>query len=261
MFKKVLSVLVIIAIPVTLGTAVYLCDVEVPAPTPTIEVQESFPDLIQRLMPGVVHIVSETGQWQGSGFFITNDIICTARHVVSNTVDFTITLNDGTELKAHKALQMKNYDVGFILLDKPCEKARILPIGPIADCRLGEEVFAIGNPFGLVNHNSVTKGIISGLNREMNEGDDSYGWSVAFTTDAAGHPGNSGCPVFSVDGVVRGVLVGGYSPVLIICMPCELFQDDGAVVRMIFEMQRYVVVSYYPQAYDEIFVDEVDRCH
>lgn len=212
--------------------------------TPVVQPTMTFPDLVERLSPGVVHIL-QPGKWQGSGFFIANDIICTARHVAEGGTDFVITLVDGTKLHASKALSSVHYDVAFIMLDKPYEKAVILHMGSIVDCRLGEDMFAIGNPYGLINQNCVTKGILSGKNRNLDplnsvySGD--YGWSVAFSTTAPGHPGNSGCPVFSIDGMVRGVLVGGHSPVLIYCMPSDLFLFDGDIVRMMFRMLNYHV--------------------
>jgi serine protease Do len=104
-------------------------------------------------------------------------------------------------------------------------------LGSIEGCRLGQQVFVIGSPYGKLHFNSITLGIISGLNRNFDEwmidyGYPKYGWSVTFTTDAAGHPGNSGCPVFTMDGRVRGILVGGHSPVLIYCVPVDLVAKE-----------------------------------
>ena len=56
---------------------------------------------------------------------------------------------------------------------------------------------------------------------------------------SAGHPGNSGCPVFTMDGTVRGVLVGGFSPVLISVMPVDLFMADLDSIRLMFAQDRY----------------------
>jgi len=68
---------------------------------------------------------------------------------------------------------------------------------------------------------------------------ENYGWKVAFTVDSAGHPGNSGCPVFTTDGVIRGVLVGSFSPVLISVMPCDLFLGDLDTIRLMFKMDCF----------------------
>jgi len=196
-----------------------------------------FPDKIQEVLPSVVHIMCD--QWQGSGVAVTDDIIVTARHVIDGT-DYTITLNDGTVVKGIQAISHRDYDIGFIKVDKPILKPAKL--GSIKDCVLGDDVFIIGSPYGKINFNSVTRGIISGLNRnwdELSRSGDPYGWEVAFTSDSGAHPGNSGGGVFSMDGVVRGLLVGGFSPVLNCSMPSDLFLGDIELIKMMFAFNKY----------------------
>lgn len=192
---------------------------------------------IERTINSVVHITNETQRWQGSGVVVTEDIIMTARHVVENGVDFTITLNNGYKIKATRAISSKKHDLGFIKLDElilsPVE------FGSIEDCKLGQSVYVIGSPYGKLNFNNVTLGIVSGLNRDCDEFGEDYGWSIAFTTDSAGHPGNSGCPVFTMDGVVRGILVGGHSPVLVYCIPVDLVLEDIDLIEMMFLQNKY----------------------
>lgn len=216
-----------------------------------IEIQkvEELPDVIDRVMPSVVHIYHEDGQWQGSGVAIAPDIIVTARHVVEGGSNFTITLYDGTEVKAHKAISSVDYDIGFIKLDKPM--LHVAKFGNIAGCRLGQSVFTIGSPFGKENFNRVTSGIISGLNLNLGE---HYGWEVVFSTDASGHPGNSGCPVFTLDGIVRGILVAGRSSTLVYCVPVDVFAADGATIRMMFAQERYRIEEY--EQYCEVYYPE-----
>ncbi|KKM04237.1 hypothetical protein LCGC14_1766230, partial [marine sediment metagenome] len=114
-----------------------------------------------------------------------------------------------------------------------------LRIGSIKNCRLGQNVYVIGSPYGKVNFNSLTTGVISGVDVDWSSLGAHYGWKVAFTVDSAGHPGNSGCPVFTTDGIVRGILVGGFSPVLISVMPCDLFLGDLESIRLMFTQDRY----------------------
>jgi len=97
----------------------------------------------------------------------------------------------------------------------------------------------VGSPYGRINFNALSLGIISGVTRNWDEIGEDYGWSVAFTVDSAGHPGNSGGPVFSMDGKVRGILVGGFSPVLISVMPCDLFMDDLELIVSMFRLDMY----------------------
>lgn len=227
-----------------------LSAIEIFVPDKSIILKETFPDTIQRVMPSVVHVMCP--QWQGSGFAITKDIICTARHVVDG-VDYTITTNDGRKFHGIKAISHKKYDIGFIkigslgkIADKLGISSELIPVkfGSIKDCVLGEQIFIIGSPYGKINFNSVTLGIISGLDRNwesLSRYGDSYGWEIAFTTDSGAHPGNSGGPVFTMDGIVRGILVGGFSPVLNCSMPCDLFMDDIRVIETLFLMDKYKV--------------------
>jgi S1-C subfamily serine protease len=208
-----------------------------------------FTDQIQESIKGVVHIMCP--QWQGSGFVIGPNLIATARHCVEDVEDFLITTHDGHQLRATKAISDKEHDVAFIWVDDfECvalergtkeHKVKLHPlsVGPIKDCQLGQSIYVIGSPYGKINFNAVSLGIISGINRDWSELGDFYGWEVAFTTDSAGHPGNSGCPVFSMDGVVRGILVGGFSPVLISVMPCDLFISDLEQIKMMFIQDKY----------------------
>ncbi len=205
--------------------------------TQTPAVTTQFPNRVQEVLPSVVHI--KCGRWQGSGVAITKDIVVTARHVIDGT-NYTITLNDGTTVRGLQAISHKDYDIGFIRV----EKAVLTPakFGSIKDCVLGQPIFIIGSPYGKVNFNSVTLGIISGLDRDwdsLSNYGEPYGWKVAFTSDSGAHPGNSGGPVFSMDGIVRGLLVGGYSPVLNCSMPCDLFLSDVDVIKLMFTFNKY----------------------
>lgn len=224
------------------GMCVTLPELITPDPIPTVE--PNFTDLIQTSLKGVVYL--ETPGWTESGFVVSPRLIVTARHVVEGVEDFIITTHDGHQVRATRAISDKKHDVGFIWVDDlTCitgggHKVVLipLPLGSIKDCVLGQSVYVIGSPYGKMNFNSLTIGIISGVDRNWDLGDD-YGWNVAFTVDSAGHPGNSGCPVFTTDGVVRGILVGGLSPVLISVMPCDLFLSDLDTIRLMFTLDRY----------------------
>jgi S1-C subfamily serine protease len=213
-------------------------------------VTTQFPDTIQRVLPSVVHIMCS--EWQGSGVALTEDIVATARHVVDGT-RYEITTNDGRIFEGTQAISHKDYDIGFIKI-KPLGKlanklgisSKLTPakFGSIKDCILGQPVFIIGSPHGKINFNNVTLGIISGLNRDwdsLSRHGELYGWKIAFASDSAAHPGNSGGAVFSMDGVVRGLLVGAFSPVLNCSMPSDLFLDDIENIKMIFAFDKYKV--------------------
>jgi len=229
--KGLLISLISIIVVGTIGIGIYE---NLPA------VSITFPNKIQEVIPSAVHIMCP--QWQGSGVALTKDIVVTARHVVDG-VDYTITLNDGTILKGIQALFHKDYDIGFIKVDKSILKPA--KFGSIKECVLGQSIFIIGSPYGKPCFNNVTLGIISNLNPNWDFVDpwtgEKYGWKIAFLSDSAAHPGNSGGPVFSMDGVVRGLLVGGFSPVLNCSMPCDLFLNDIENIKLMFALDKYKV--------------------
>lgn len=211
---------------------------------------KSLEDSIPSVINNVVHIRNITGSCQGSGVLIAPDLILTARHVVEDSDEFIITTNDGKKYNSNSAISSKKYDLGFIKLTTTIKCTT--KIGDINDCRLGQSVFAIGSPFGDINQNSVTAGIVSSLARKLeNFGcPESYGWSCIFQTDAAGHPGNSGCPVYTLDGKVRGILVSGYSNALIYCIPAKLIVNDCQVIQLMFLMNDYYLEQKNQEYYD-----------
>jgi serine protease Do len=134
----------------------------------------------------------------GSGFIVSKDgYILTNAHVVANADDVTVRLTDRREFPAKVVGFDTRTDVAVIKID-----ARDLPVVSIADDRdlkTGEWVLAIGSPFGL--DNTATAGIVSGTSRAL--GGDSI---VPFIqTDVAVNPGNSGGPLFNLDGEVVGM--------------------------------------------------------
>lgn len=209
-------------------------------PTNILEKREvSLSDSVESTINSVVHIRSNTGNWQGSGVAVTPSIIVTARHVVEDTNDFTVTLHNGLQVHADRAVSNKSWDIGFIRLQYPILKP--VQFGSITECRLAQTVYAIGSPYGIEQMNSVTVGVISYLCRTAEEikVPPSYGWAVTFQTDAAGHPGNSGCPVFTTDGKVRGILVGGLTNAIVLCIPSDVFMREIKSIELLFALDQY----------------------
>lgn len=207
----------------------------------TMNNEPNFTDVVAQSVKSVVHV--KCPYWQGSGFIIDKHIICTARHVVDNVEDFEITFNDGRKASTARAISDKEHDVGFIWIEDEIPDHMIAKVGSIKDCKLGQDIFIVGSSYGDENFNSVSRGIISGLNRNWDDINwwtgELYGWKIAFTSDSAAHPGNSGGAIFTTDGIVRGILVGGYSPVLNCSMPCDLFLPDIEQIKRMFIMDRY----------------------
>lgn len=230
--KKIKDIIIIISVLFILGLAI---GTPVALQFNRITLENSIPNVINN----VVHIRNNTGQWQGSGVLLAPDLVLTARHVVDNGEDFEVKTNDGKVYKAERAISSKKYDLGFLKLkDKlPCTTV----VGDITECRLGQPVYAIGSPYGDMNQNSVTSGIVSSMARKLEDFGcpETYGWSCVFQTDAAGHPGNSGCPIYTLDGKVRGILVGGITNAIVYCIPATLVANDCQIIQLMFLMDEY----------------------
>jgi serine protease Do len=142
----------------------------------------------------------------GSGFIIDPaGYIVTNNHVIEGADEITVTLHDGTSLKAKLIGKDERQDVALLKVDAPDP----LPAVPWADsdtARVGDWVLAIGNPFGLGG--SVTAGIVSARGRDIHQGP----YDDFIQTDAAINRGNSGGPLFNMDGQVIGINTAIYSP-------------------------------------------------
>jgi serine protease Do len=173
---------------------------------------------------------------QGSGFIIKPDgYILTNAHVVGNGGEVTVRLTDKREFKAKVIGTDPRSDVALIKIE-----AKDLPVVEIGDpskAKVGEWVAAIGSPFGF--ENSISAGIVSAKGRALP--DESY---VSFIqTDVAVNPGNSGGPLFNLNGEVIGInsmiysRTGGYMgvsfaiPIDVAMDVANQLQSHGKVTR------------------------------
>ena len=142
----------------------------------------------------------------GSGFIIdASGIVVTNNHVIADADEVHVILNDGTRLKAEIVGRDQKIDLAVLKVksDKPL---KAVSFGDSDKLKLGEWVIAIGNPFMLGG--TVTAGIVSARNRDINSGPyDNY-----IQTDASINRGNSGGPLFNLDGEVIGVNTAIISP-------------------------------------------------
>ena len=136
----------------------------------------------------------------GSGFIVdTAGIAVTNNHVIADADEINIIMNDGTKIRAELVGIDKKTDLAVLKFKPPAKPLVAVKFGDSEKLRLGEWVIAIGNPFSLGG--TVTAGIVSARNRDINSGPyDSY-----IQTDAAINRGNSGGPLFNLDGEVVGV--------------------------------------------------------
>jgi serine protease Do len=142
----------------------------------------------------------------GSGFVIDESgIVVTNNHVIAEADEVNVVFNDGSRLKAEIIGRDQKTDLA-VLRVKPTKPLKAVKFADSEKLRLGEWVVAIGNPFSLGG--SVTAGIVSARNRDINSGPyDNY-----IQTDASINRGNSGGPLFNLDGEVVGVNTAIISP-------------------------------------------------
>jgi serine protease Do len=144
----------------------------------------------------------------GSGFVVDGKegYVVTNNHVIDGADEIIVNFNDGTKLKVEKVLGKDTKTDLALLKVTPKKPLPAVPFGSSDRLKVGDWVMAIGNPFGLGG--SVTVGIISAKQRDINSGPyDDY-----LQTDAAINKGNSGGPLFNMEGEVIGVNTAIISP-------------------------------------------------
>lgn len=142
----------------------------------------------------------------GSGFIVdASGVVVTNNHVVEGAQSIQIRMQDGTTLKAELKGRDPKTDLA-VLTVKPDKPLPTVSFGDSDHLRIGEWVMAIGNPFGLGG--SVSLGIVSARNRDINAGP----YDDFIQTDAAINKGNSGGPLFNMEGQVVGINTAIFSP-------------------------------------------------
>ncbi|CAB4326150.1 DegQ family serine endoprotease [Brucella sp. 191011898] len=144
----------------------------------------------------------------GSGFIIDAEkgYIVTNNHVIADADEIEVNFNDGSKLKAELVGKDTKTDLAILKVDPSKHKLKAVHFGNSEKARIGDWVLAIGNPFGLGG--TVTAGIISARKRDINSGP----YDDFIQTDAAINRGNSGGPLFDMDGKVIGINTAIISP-------------------------------------------------
>jgi serine protease Do len=139
----------------------------------------------------------------GSGVIVDGDgLIVTNAHVVQRASNISVVLLDGTELEASVLKVNQEDDLAVIKtsLPGPIQPMRFADTGKLM---IGETVIAVGNPLGL--ENSVTVGVLSGIDRAFSSPQCGYVCSGLLQTDASINPGNSGGALLNLDGELVGI--------------------------------------------------------
>jgi S1-C subfamily serine protease len=174
---------------------------------------ESTPEIFKKVSPSVVFISAisfdpfktrdRLSTSVGSGFLISKEgVILTNSHLVFGHQTIDVTLDDGFNTRAELVGVDPFLDLAVLRISVPRKNLPVAPLGDSNKVQTGEDVLAIGNPFGL--EQTLTKGIISGINRTLSASPLSPELPL-IQIDAAVNPGNSGGPLVNVCGEVIGI--------------------------------------------------------
>ena len=172
----------------------------------------------QLIQPSLVLIQTETpdengemGQGVGSGVVINqNGDILTSLHVVAGATQIQVAFADGTLSTAQVIAEEPDNDIAVLGASRPPGLIVPATLGNPNAMRVGDEVFPVGNPFGL--YSSMTAGVISGFDRSFRPPDSDRRLEGLIQIDAAVNPGNSGGPLLNRSGQVVGIVVGIANP-------------------------------------------------
>ncbi len=169
--------------------------------------EKSTVTLFEEASPSVVYIFTQNSGSRGSGagsglVWDRAGHVVTNFHVVQGADAVRVRLDDGEAVQAAVIGTAPDYDLAVVRLRETRGRIRPIPIGTSGDLKVGQSVFAIGNPFGLSR--TLTTGVISALNRRLPTANDREVRGV-IQTDAAINPGNSGGPLLDSAGRLIGV--------------------------------------------------------
>ncbi len=141
--------------------------------------------------------------WDRLGHVVTN------QHVIENASEAIVHLNDGRSYRAVLVGNSPSHDLVVLRISVPFNAPPPVPLGSSHDLKVGQKVFAIGNPFGL--DYTLTTGIVSALDRTLSA-ESNIVIKNLIQTDAAINPGNSGGPLLDSAGRLIGINTAIYSP-------------------------------------------------
>jgi S1-C subfamily serine protease len=147
----------------------------------------------------------------GSGIVVDDagDIL-TSLHVVADSTEIQLTFADGTQSSAEVAVSQPENDIAVLRATQPPGQLVPAILGNPNAMRVGDEAFAVGNPFGL--YSSMSAGVISGFGRTFQPPNSEHRLKDLIQIDAAVNPGNSGGPLLNRNGEVIGIVVGIVNP-------------------------------------------------
>ncbi len=183
--------------------------VETPAatttPAATSDAQPKLTDAVARVSPTVVEVQTDAGS-QGSGVILSpSGLVVTNHHVIAGATTVTLVTAGGLRVPATIVNDDRRQDLAILKPQGEVGRGAELADEPDAGLRQGDQVFAIGSPFGL--QNTVTAGIVSAVGRTNDEG------VPMIQIDAPINPGNSGGGLFDLEGRLVGIPTSIFGPI------------------------------------------------
>jgi serine protease Do len=164
-------------------------------------------EVVEKTQPSIAMIRvprSKGDDLVGTGVIVDErGYIVTNRHVVGANRTVEVRLHDGTRLLGEVVMNEPRWDLAVVRV-QPDRKLVALPLAPTDDLMVGEDVVAIGHPFGFAN--TVSTGIVSAIHREVTLTPQATVHGL-IQTDASINPGNSGGPLLNVNGELIGINV------------------------------------------------------
>jgi S1-C subfamily serine protease len=151
------------------------------------------------------------GERLGTGVVIdTNGKIMTCLHIVDQAKAIAVTFSDGTESSAQVSAKVAKSDIALLAPQTIPDNLTPAVLGSSGSLRVGDEVMAVGNPFG--SPDSLTSGVVSGLGRSYADPDTGVSFNNLIQFDAAVNPGCSGGPLIDRRGEVVGIVAALLNP-------------------------------------------------
>lgn len=182
-----------------------------PPPAYSAQVYEYIQPSLVLIQTSGYNIAGAQTEALGSGVIINDQgEILTSLHVVEGAREIRVTFADGTEAGALVTGSQPENDIAVLTPDRVPEQFLPAVLGNAGAMAVGDEAFAVGNPFGL--YGSISAGVISGVNRSFRPPESEQRLEGLLQIDAAVNPGNSGGPLVNREGQVVGIVVGIVNP-------------------------------------------------